>query len=137
MLILRIKKVLGKVGWKLQNDLFDLKISIKGIWKVLLRNVGFVVPHFEYKESFWAILGKNYRMIHLTWKFLFRVFERCSFLIWLLILLVLCIYFIWKNTFCGQNLSNRMLYPMSELRNSGFSFSFFHFSFSELHDSKI
>ena len=66
-------------------------------------------------------------MIHLTWKFIFRVFERCSFLIWLLILLVLCIYFIWKNTFCGQNLSNRMLYPMSELRNSGFSFSFFHF----------
>ena len=44
-------------------------------------------------------VGKNYRVMYLTWKFPFRLFERRSFLIWLLILLVLCIYFDWKKCF--------------------------------------
>ena len=42
-------------------------------------------------------------MIHLTWKFPFWLFERCSFLIlWLLILLVLCIYFNWEKCFADR-----------------------------------
>ena len=39
LLILSIKKVLGKVGSKLQNDLSDLSISILGFWKVLVSNM--------------------------------------------------------------------------------------------------
>ena len=58
-------------------------------------------------KKVWPKLGKNYRMIQLTWKFPFWVFERCSFLIWLLILLILCIYFDWRKIFCGQNLSKK------------------------------
>ena len=46
-------------------------------------------------------------MINLTWKFSFWVFERCSLLIWLSILLVLYIYFNWGQSFCGQNLSKK------------------------------
>ena len=46
-------------------------------------------------------------MINLTWKFSFWVFERCSLLIWLSILLVLYIYFNWGKSFCGQNLSKK------------------------------
>ena len=41
-------------------------------------------------------------MIYLTWQFPFRVFERCSFLIWLLILLVLYIYFNWVKSFADR-----------------------------------
>ena len=52
-------------------------------------------------------MGKNCRMINLTWKFSFWVFERCSLLIWLSILLVLYIYFNWGQSFCGQNLSKK------------------------------
>ena len=67
---------------------------------MLISNLGlFFLDHFEYKESFGGNLGKNYRMIHLTWKFQIWVFERCSFLIWLLILIVLYIYFNWAKSF--------------------------------------
>ena len=38
-------------------------------------------------------------MIHLTWKFPFLVYKRCSLLIWLSILLVLYIYFNWEKRF--------------------------------------
>ena len=33
-----MKKVLRKVGKKLENDPFDMKISDLGIWKVLVSN---------------------------------------------------------------------------------------------------
>ena len=62
---------------------------------------------FSLWEKFWANLVKNDRMIHFTWRFPFWRFESCSFLIWFLILLVLCIYFNLGKMFCGQNLSKK------------------------------
>ena len=41
LLILSIKKVLGKFDQKLQNDPFDMKISNFGVWKVLVSNIAF------------------------------------------------------------------------------------------------
>ena len=48
VLILSIKKVLGKFEWKLQNDQFDMKIPNLGVWKVLVSNIAFNFDCFVY-----------------------------------------------------------------------------------------
>ena len=45
------KKRFGEIWVKLLSDPFDLKISISGIYKVLISNLGFAPAHFKYKES--------------------------------------------------------------------------------------
>ena len=48
LLILSIKKVLGKFEQKLQNDPSDMKISNLGVWKVLVSNIAFDFDSFVY-----------------------------------------------------------------------------------------
>ena len=40
---------------KLENGWFHLQIFISGIYKVLVSGMGFIFPHFVYKESFGQI----------------------------------------------------------------------------------
>ena len=51
LLILSIKKVLGKFDQKSQNDPFDMKISNFGVWKVLVSNIAFDFDCFVYLLS--------------------------------------------------------------------------------------
>ena len=91
-----------RLGIQLQNDLFELEISISGIIKGIRFKFGLFPCSFWVWRKCWVNLGKNYRLIHLTLKFPFWVFERWSFLIWLLILIVLYIYFNWGKYFAGR-----------------------------------
>ena len=53
LLILNIKIVLRKFEQKLQNDLFELEISILGIWKVLMYDMVFRFACFVYLFYLW------------------------------------------------------------------------------------
>ena len=69
---------------------------------MLTSNLGFFSCSFWVWRKFWENLSKNYRRIHLIWKFQVWVFERYSFLIQLLILIVLYIYLNWGKRFADR-----------------------------------
>ena len=71
---------------------------------MLVSNLGFVLVHFDYKESSRQIWVKIEKWSIWLEKFHFRYSKRCSFLIWLLILLVLYINFNWRKGFADRTL---------------------------------
>ena len=101
--------------WKCPFWVLERCLFLVTEWSIWLKNFYFKCAFKMCLIQTWAFLllilstnkvlvylGKNYRMIHLTWKLPFWKLERCSFLIWLFILLVLYKYFKWEKCYADR-----------------------------------